>query len=523
MGETAGAGGTGRAPSRSRQIALTCLVRVEKGDQANQALARQLGPGDLSAADRRLATELTYGTVRMQLELDYVLSRFLKGELRHLPAGVRAALRLGAYQLLHLTRVPRHAAVWESVELVRREGHAGLAGMANAVLRHVDPSALPAWPKDPREALSVRYSHPGWLVERWLSQYGTEKTEALLAYDNVAPPLTVRVSLTQDREWARTCLSSALAQDDRREERPEGHALVEPTPFALRGLRLRGAGEVTRLPLFQEGLLTVQDEASMLAVDLLGARPGELVVDACAGLGTKTWGLVESVAGRDGEAPGRVFAVEQNAAKVRELVREARRRHVPLADGAADGAAEVPEDIGARDASSGARDVVLECVGTVREKAKVLRLPALNALPGDARALPRLCRETDFVPDRVLLDAPCTGLGVLRRRPELRFRRTPQDAEKLHAVQVALLCAALEAVRPGGEVLYVTCSTERRENEDVVKDALSRCVPWAQAGDLTERVPEGLRTFLGEGGALRLFGPATGTDSFFFALLVRTE
>lgn len=490
-------------PSVARKVALTALVRVEKGDQANQALARQFGRGDLSPADRRLATELTYGTVRMQIELDYVLSRFLRRDLRHLPAGVRASLRIGAYQLLHLTRIPRRAAVWESVEMVRELRETSLAKVTNAVLHRVDPLALPPWPADPVEALAVRFSHPLWLTKRWLEQYGPERTEALLAYDNEAPPLTVRVGGGASVEQAICSLREGAGVEEAKETRD---LAVERTGHSGRGLRLRGAGDVAALGLFREGMLTVQDEASMLAADLLAPAPGETVVDACAGLGTKTWGLLEMVTA-GGLRDGRVVAVDRSAAKIRELLREANRRGLP------------PKALATTLAGDTGRDdpdPLLDADG--------LHSAPLVALAADATGLPAILADLGVVPDRILLDAPCTGLGVLRRRPELRYRRGPDDAQSLHALQVGLLRGALEAVRVGGEVLYVTCSTERLENEEVLQDALAALGPEIRAEPLPlgPRTPPGLSHFLGPDGSLRLFGPETGTDSFFFALLTRT-
>lgn len=500
-------------PSVARKVALACLLRVEKGDQANQALARQFGRGDLSPADRRLATELTYGTVRMQLEIDYILSRFLKRDLRHLPAGVRAALRIGAYQLLHLTRVPRRAAVWESVELVRGLGEASLAKMTNAVLHRVDPELLPPWPDEPVEALATRFSHPVWLTRRWLDQYGPERTGALLAYDNEAPPVTVRVGLGASVDQ----VIGAIRDRAREEGGSVRDLVIERTAHSRRGLRLRGAGEASALPLFREGMLTVQDEASMLAADLLAPRSGETVVDACAGMGTKTWGLLEMVAGAGTAGPrgqrsaGKVLSLDRSGGKIRELLREAHRRGILV---------ETPvPDLGGRGGGDPDQDIP-----TRREGAEEAHPAPLIAATADATRLRSLVAGLGIVPDRILLDAPCTGLGVLRRRPELRYRRRPEDASKLHGLQVALLQAALGAVRVGGEVLYVTCSTEPIEDEAVVRDAVSGDGAdfEAEVLPLGPRTPPGLQTFLDPEGCLRLFGPETGTDSFFFALLTRT-
>lgn len=467
----------GRGRGTARGVALACLERVERGAPAALALERALAEAELAGRDRALVTELVYGTVRMRLTLTYALTRYLRRAPQRLPRGVRLALELGLYQIFFLQRVPAHAAVSETVALVREVGQEHLTGLVNAVLRRAVREGIPPWPDDPVEGRSVRFSHPAWLVARWLTQYGTADAEALLAYDNTPPPLTVRVARETTRDAALAAFRAA-------------GLTAEATSYASRGVRLHGAGEPTALPLFADGQLTVQDEASMLATDLLGARPGETVVDACAGLGTKTWALAEAVAAVG--AAGQVWAVDVRGARIARLYEEGRRRGIPVA---------APQ---------------------VEARAGVGERPVVIAQVGDARELPDLLGTRDVRPARVLLDAPCTGLGVLRRRPELRWRRTPEDAERLHPLQVALLKAAVAAVEPGGEVLYVTCTTEVQENEGVVADALRDLGDRAERRVMTERVPPALRDGLSaDGSMLRLFGPRTETDSFFYALIGR--
>jgi 16S rRNA (cytosine967-C5)-methyltransferase len=460
--------GGGLAASRARRLALDVLLRVEDGAYAQPVLDRRLRRPGLSPQDRALATDLTYGCLRWQLELDWVLGAYLTRPLSHLPAPVRGALRLGVYQILHLDRVPPYAAVHESVALIREKGYGGLGGLANAVLRRVVREGRPPLPPDPVSSLALRFAHPTWLVERWLRRYGEEKTKALLSYDNAPAPLTVRVG--------RGACRDQLAREMTRQG-----CVVRPTMHSPRGLVVEQSRGVEALPGFSSGQLTVQDEAAMLVEDLLAPALGEWVVDALCGRGTKTWALWERVA----PGGGGVVAVDHLAPKLAALSREAARRGIPL------GTLDRPQP------------------------------GHLHPVHGDARHLAALLEPVAGKVRRILLDAPCTALGVMRRRPEVRLRRRPEDSAALHPLQVQLLEAALEAVAPGGEVLYVTCTTEEEENEEVVREVLYRRAGQVELQDLGPRLPPTLSPYRQADGSVRLFGPRTGTDSFFYALFLR--
>jgi 16S rRNA (cytosine967-C5)-methyltransferase len=464
-----GAGGGAAGPPDARALALAILVRVERGayaaplvDRALTRLARR--------DDRSLCTELVYGTLRWQGRVDHALSALMRQPLERLPAPVRAALRLGAYQLVGLTRVPAHAAVSTSVRLVRDEGFAGLSGVVNAVLRRLAREGAPPLPADEVARLAVDRSHPRWLVAMWLAQYGRERALRLMDHDNTPAPVTARVRADVGRE-------RLIAR-----WREAGVEAV-PTVLSPHGLRLTAASAVAALPGYADGEFVVQDEGAMLAVDWLGVAPGQRVVDACAGRGAKTLGLLDAI----GEG-GAVLAVDIHAHKLGALRREAHRRGYRL----------IPGGSGA-DTWSAA--------------------PGLATVAADARALARLTGPGGA--DRILLDAPCTGLGVLRRRPELRWRRRPDDAPALAALQTALLEAACDALAPAGEVLYVTCTTDPRENEAVVARVLAARRDVEALAALPAGVVAAPGVEVGPLGTVRLFGPETGTDGFFYARLRR--
>lgn len=394
----------------ARRVAFDILRAVDESDAyANLLLPQEISRAGLSSADAGLATELTYGTLRRRGTYDAIIEHAAGREITAIDAPVRDALRLGVHQLLS-TRVASHAAVNESVELVRRSGSASAAGFANAVLRRIARDNPGDWlqrvadgARSDDERLGLRYAHPVWVIRafrRALAAEGrADELDDLLAADNVSPAVTM-VALPG--------VAAAPAEATRTGHSPIGFRLGGGDPEPV----IRAAG----------GRVRVQDEGSQLAaLALTRARPiaaGELWLDLCAAPGGKTAVLAAEALG----AGAMLEANEISPARAR-LVRSS-IAGVPL---------EVP---------------VSEEDGRVRA--------------GRARY------------DRILVDAPCTGLGALRRRPEARWRKTPADVPDLTELQGGLLDAAVAALRPGGIVAYVTCSPHLAETTGVVADVMRR-------------------------------------------------
>ncbi len=392
--------------SPARRVAFDVLRAVDDSDAyANLLLPQEIRRAGLSAADAALATELAYGTLRRRGTYDAIIADAAGREVASIDAPVRDALRLGVHQLLS-TRVASHAAVNESVELVRRAGAAGAAGFANAVLRRVARDNPGDWlerieraARSDDERLGLRYSHPVWVIRafrRALAAEGrADELEDLLAADNVSPAVTMAAL-------------PALA------DRPEAAAR---TPYSPIGFRLH-RGDPEPVIRAAGGRVRVQDEGSQLAALALSRAtdiaPGERWLDLCAAPGGKT-----AVLAAEALAAGATLEANEISPARAGLVRSSVAA-VPL---------EVP---------------VSEQDG--RERA------------GQGRY------------DRILVDAPCTGLGALRRRPEARWRKAPGDVPDLSALQRELLSAAVEALRPGGVVAYVTCSPHLAETAAVVAD-----------------------------------------------------
>jgi 16S rRNA (cytosine967-C5)-methyltransferase len=412
--------------------------------------------------DQALAASMATGTLRWMGALDALLEAFGRRPISRLDPEVLDILRLGAFQLLHLDRVPARAVIDDGVELVREHRKSSASGFVNAVLRRIDRERdalpLPGRPSDGSGAaaldyLSVTLSHPRWFAERRLRSLGFDAAEAWARFDNSPAPVTLRVNTLKT---TREALVAALAAHDVTVEAarfsPDGLVVVSGQPMACR--------------LFEQGWFFVQDEASQLVALATGARPGERVLDACASPGGKTVAMAAAMQDR-----GAIIAGDLRGRRV-ELLRDAVLR-------------------------SGARSV------------HVTRLDAAT-LPFDAAF------------DLVLLDAPCSGLGTIRRDPEIRWRRTEADLPVLAAAQRVLIESAAGTVKPGGRLVYATCSSEREENEAVVEAFLADHPTFAvRPVELRGTAPAGSVPLVTPAGYLRTRPDQHQLEGFFAAILHR--
>ncbi len=447
----------------ARLMALEVISAVlEDGAYANIALHGMLETHRPAKLDRAFITELVYGTLRRLNTLDWVLGSFLQKPLAGLPPRIRNILRLGAYQLLYLDRVPDSAACNESVNLARRYGHPGTVKLVNAVLRNVarrkGQLAFPDLAADPGQGIAVKYSHPAWLVRRWLAEFGQAQTEELCRANNEIPPNMIR---TNTLKITRPELKRVLATKG--VESREGR-------FAPETLLIDGFRSIGDLQAFNSGFFMVQDESSTLAGHALNPSPGSLVIDACSAPGGKSTHLAQLMGNQ-----GHIISADLYPHKL-ELIREnAARLGVDIIEPVLIDAAELDRTYG-----------------------------------GQA--------------DYVLVDAPCSGLGVLRRRPEIKWRQDPARFEELHNLQVKLLAGAAGCLKPGGVMVYSTCTITREENLEVVEEFLRQHQTFELAG-LAGNLPAALAEMTGaaamDRGYLQLLPHVHGTDGFFLARLRR--
>jgi len=435
-----------------RETALTILCRAEEGIFVDTALA--LARQRLDARDSAFLLELVFGTLRNRALLDWTLNRFSAKPLDTTDAWTRNILRLAAYQMLFLDRVPVSAAVNTAVELAK--AHGKKHGYVNGLLRGLDRKrstiGLPDH-SDPVVRLAIRYSHPLWLVRRWAARYGTAATETLLQANNLPAPLTIRANrLKTTREALRTALEA------------EGVTVAE-TDHASSGLTIVSTPQWLRtLQAYRDGWFVVQDQAAQLISLLLSPRPGETVLDACAAPGGKTTHLAELM-----QDQGDVVALELDASRIMKI----------------------------------------------RENSRRLGMTSIKAIQGDAASY----QEGSY--DRVLVDAPCSGLGVLRRHPDGRWNKTEQTVGEHALLQRRILQNCSGLLKPGGALVYATCTTEPAENDDVIAWFLDGPGSAFRIDDPRPLLPPAAAALVDGQGFFRTVPNAPALDGFFGVRMVK--
>ncbi|WP_227872023.1 16S rRNA (cytosine(967)-C(5))-methyltransferase RsmB [Paenibacillus albus] len=452
----------------AREVALDTLVKVaEAGAYSNLQLNRALQDAQLSRQDAGLATELVYGTIQHQRLLDERLSELVTKGFNKLTPWVLVLLRMSAYQLLMLDRIPPHAAVNEAVVIAKRRGHSGISGMINGVLRNMERSLAelkkPLVIADPVKRIGITYSYPDWLVKRWIGSYGEAVTEQICAAGNEPPHSSVRVNpLRLSRDKASTMLAEASG----------GEASVEASRLSEHALIVSGAGNLAGTEGYRTGLWSLQDESSMLVAEVCAPKPGMKVLDCCAAPGGKTTHLAELMEDR-----GQVIANDVHPHK-KQLI---------------------------------------------EEQATRLGLTSIQAVTGDAAELASKFEPNSF--DVVLLDAPCSGFGVIRRKPEIKWTKSAEDVLSIAALQEQLMDEAAKLVRPGGTLVYSTCTIEREENEHQVAKFLERHSEFKLDAKWPAQVLRPLQEAhaIAEpfSGMVQLLPQQFGSDGFFIARLTR--
>ncbi|MCG7383502.1 16S rRNA (cytosine(967)-C(5))-methyltransferase RsmB [Paenibacillus sp. ACRRY] len=456
---TSGEASRSQRPKTSpRALAVKVLSAVEQdGAYSNLELNRRLKEADLSPADAGLATELVYGTIARLNTLDYFLERFVAKGMAKLQPWVRSLLRISVYQMLYLDRIPEHAVVSEAVNLAKKLGHQGISGMVNGVLRNMirNRDELRI-PNDLPAAERIALEHSHPL---WMVKRWMgrygEETAEAICKANNEPP-AVSVRVN----------TTMTSREKLMQEMESTGAVVEPSRLSPDGILVRSGGNMALTSWYRDGLFSVQDESSMLVAEAVAPEEGQTVLDCCAAPGGKTAHMAEKMQDR-----GRIIANDVHAHK-RQLI---------------------------------------------MDQADRLGLSCIDAVTGDALDLDERYPHASF--DRILLDAPCSGLGVIRRKPDVKWTKSPEDIEDISGLQRELLDRVAPLLKPGGVLVYSTCTIEPAENELMVADFLKRHSEY-QAVDSAWTGTE-LEKWNRVNGGVQILPQYAHSDGFFIARLTR--
>ncbi|NDI33468.1 16S rRNA (cytosine(967)-C(5))-methyltransferase RsmB [Chengkuizengella sediminis] len=447
----------------ARELAMNILTKVdEKKAYSNILLNESLNKFNLERQEAALTTEIVYGTIQRMNTIDYFLNQFVTKKVKKLQPWVRNLLRLSFYQLYYLDRIPDHAVVNEAVNISKRKGHRGISGMVNAVLRNIirkkEQLELPST-SNIVQHISLKHSHPEWMVRRWIHQFGEELTEQICEANNGTPHVSVRVNtLKQDRDF----LINEMQQEE---------IQISPSTISTDGIVVESGGNMAHSSWFKEGKISIQDESSMLVAAVIDPRPNETILDCCAAPGGKTTHMAEKM-----KNTGVIWANDIHPHKEKLIDEQVERLH----------------------------------------------LKNIKTSVQDAALLKQKFEKHSF--DRILLDAPCSGLGVIRRKPDLKWVKSESDVQEITQIQLDILSNIADLVKPGGVLVYSTCTMESSENEHIVKAFLAQNPQFSIDPSIEKLLPQEIYHQIKlEEGMLQVLPNYYHSDGFFIARLHKNE
>ena len=462
-----------------REIVLAVLLEVTENGQFSHIILRDVLSKYqyLEKRERAFITRVTEGTLEHMIEIDYILDRFSKVKVKKMKPVIREILRSAVYQMKYMDSVPDRAVCNEAVKLAVRKGFSGLRGYVNGVLRSVARGLNSVeYPKEKMEELSVRYSCPKWILDLWGRTYDTEVIEKMLNDFQQEKPVTIRC-----------CLNQGTPEELKERLEAEGVTVV-PHPYLPYAFQISGYDHLSELAAFQEGLFTVQDISSMLVAEIASPEAGAQVIDVCAAPGGKALHAAEKL-----------------------MLAEGKR-----ADGNTNGNA---NGNGTRDIFGHveARDLTETKVELIRENIERTGLTNISAVCRDASEPDQ---QSAGSADLVIADLPCSGLGVIGKKPDLKYKASPDGIESLVRLQRKILSCTQSYVKPGGTLVYSTCTVNPAENIDNVHWFLKQ-YPEFSLDDIHERLCPELRDSVIEEGCIQLLPGVHKSDGFFIARLVR--
>ncbi|GGB56981.1 16S rRNA (cytosine(967)-C(5))-methyltransferase RsmB [Fictibacillus barbaricus] len=439
-----------------RAIALDVLLKIEQNQAySNLQLNQTLQNANIKNVDKGLLTNIVYGTIQRKNTIDFYVDQLLNKPVKKKDRWVLTLLRLSIYQMLYMDRVPDHAIIHEAVEITKQRGHQGLAGLVNGILRKLQREGTASMDKKAGEGSekdALIYSMPQWLFERWSDQFGQEDAKKMAESNLLASSVTARVNthLTNRQDVLKQLKEEGIVAEEG-ELSPEGIIIKE--------------GYLPETEVYKRGLVTIQDESSMLVARAVDPAPGDYVLDTCAAPGGKSTHMAELMQGK-----GKVISLDLHAHKI----------------------------------------------DLINKQAKRLDLENIEASVLDARKVTEKFLPETF--DRVLVDAPCSGFGVIRKKPDLKWSKTEEDVMRLNAIQKDILDAASKMVKQGGSLVYSTCTVDKEENKMVADWFLDNHPEFEWDPNFTERMPQNVRSYIIDGRSdLQIMPHYFNSDGFYIA------
>lgn len=441
----------------ARRCALDILVDIEKNNAfSNIAINRALKGKNIESIDRRFISEIVYGVLENKIYLDFIINNFSKIKIKKINVKVLNILRMGLYQIIYLDKIPEFAAVNESVKLTKKVDYRSSSfvnGILRSFLRNKKDIKVPTMEENKIKHLSITYSHPEWMVEKWLKEFGQDFTVELLKANNETPKLSIR---TNTLKVTKKQLIESLTKES---------VEIFTDTFVKEAIHIRNLGNIEDMEIYHKGFFQIQDESSMLVGHVVDPKPGEFIIDVCAAPGGKTTHIAQLM-----KNEGKIVA----------------------------------------------RDIYPHKLKLIEENAKRLGISIIHTQEFNAKELDgSLLGKAD----KVLVDAPCSGLGIIRRKPELKYNKKLQDIKEISKIQLEILKNASKYVKKDGILVYSTCTIEKEENIEIIKKFIKEHKEF-EIVDVNDVLPIELKS---KDKFLQLYPNMYHTDGFFICKLRRNN
>lgn len=434
-----------------REQVVDLLIEVEQ-EQSYAQLSLKNALKELDRRDRALATEIFYGTLKYQIQLDYWINRYAKLPVKKMKPLIRNVLRMSLYQMLYLDKIPHSAIINEAVKIVKKRNFKGLSGFVNGILRTLDKEKLDITTvkvTSLSQRLSIQYALPEWVIKMWLKAYDSQQVEEICAALNERPEVCGRCNTLK------TTKEQLLSYfKNEKVEVKEGHLLEE-------AFYLKKMDHLQDLSSFQNGLWTVQDESAMLVALIVNPKEGDVILDMCSAPGGKSMHMAALMHNK-----GRIVAC----------------------------------------------DIYEHKLELIKKNAGRLGITIIEPILQDATLF-----NEQFVEkfDKILLDVPCSGLGIMKRKPDIRHHRTKEDMEEMTKIQKIIAKNAIHYLKPGGKLVYSTCTISKKENEQIVDFIIQSSNFMLES--IIEDIPKGLQKYVENKGMIQILPQMAHTDGFFIA------